>query len=243
MIKPKSRWTARDLRLDPHGRTGSMPMNKHSLKPGGPWKADTVEVVTSFRRFRSTKSDTSRHDRIGDYDSYEALRPPHRPIHKIGHRLLCLLPQVVRPACAPRPLVERQNLLRYGGPRRQCPSGWRAGRGDELRWRRAGAERALSLEDEVLGVEARGKEVVVRAFVVPTAAKSRSCVGVAGAGGAVTKRCRKEFVFEVADDGEGAAAAWAEKLRACLDSFGTCAGTNPSRSRRLSFAPIATQRN
>jgi sphingosine kinase len=100
--------------------------------------------------------------------------------------------------------------------------------GGELRWRRAGTERALSLEDEVLGVEARGEEVVVRAFVVPAAAaKSRSCVGVAGAGGAVTKRCRKEFVFEMADVGEGASAAWAEKLRAYLDSFGTCAALIP----------------
>jgi sphingosine kinase len=95
--------------------------------------------------------------------------------------------------------------------------------GGELRWRRAGTERALSLEDEVLGVEARGEEVVVRAFVVPAAAaKSRSCVG-----GAVTKRCRKEFVFEMADVGEGASAAWAEKLRAYLDSFGTCAALIP----------------
>ncbi|GJM92933.1 hypothetical protein PR202_ga09441 [Eleusine coracana subsp. coracana] len=91
----------------------------------------------------------------------------------------------------------------------------------ELRWRRAaGAERALSLEEEVLGVEARGKEVVVRAFLASGAAKARSCVGVAGAGGTGTRRRRKDFVFEMAD-GEGpAAAAWAGELRARLDSFG-----------------------
>ncbi|GJN17475.1 hypothetical protein PR202_gb04543 [Eleusine coracana subsp. coracana] len=93
--------------------------------------------------------------------------------------------------------------------------------GGELRWRRAGTERALSLEDEVLGVEARGKGIVVRAFVASGAAKARSCVGVAGAGGRGTRRRRKDFVFEMADgEGPAAAAAWAEELRARLDSFG-----------------------
>nr|BAK06536.1 predicted protein [Hordeum vulgare subsp. vulgare] len=77
----------------------------------------------------------------------------------------------------------------------------------ELRWRCAGATspaRSLSLEADVLGAEASGKEVVVRAFV-----RARP-------GG---KRRRREYVFEMAD-GEGAAAAWGETLRGCLDSFG-----------------------
>ncbi|XP_062207080.1 sphingosine kinase 2-like isoform X2 [Phragmites australis] len=81
--------------------------------------------------------------------------------------------------------------------------------GGLLRWRgaagcRGAADRSLSLEGDVLGVEARGKEVVVRAFVA------------ASAGG---KRCRRDFVFEMAD-GEGAAAALGERLGRCLDSFG-----------------------
>lgn len=93
--------------------------------------------------------------------------------------------------------------------------------GGELRWRRrgaAGAERALSLEREVLGVEARGKEVVVRAFVAAGASRARSCAsGVGGAG----RRCRRDFVLEMVD-GEGAAAAWVERMTRCLDSFGMC---------------------
>ena len=99
--------------------------------------------------------------------------------------------------------------------------------GGELRWRRAGSggaagERALSLERDVLGVEARGKEVVVRAFVAAGAARARSCAPGAGAGGkGAGRRCRRDFVLEMAD-GEGAAAAWGERLARCLDSFGAC---------------------
>jgi sphingosine kinase len=90
--------------------------------------------------------------------------------------------------------------------------------GSELRWRYcagAAAERSLSLEADVLGVEANGKEVVVRAFVAD---------GKAGG----KRRRRRDYVFEMAD-GEGAAAAWGDKLRACLDSFGTyaCASLVP----------------
>ncbi|PAN28140.1 hypothetical protein PAHAL_5G133900 [Panicum hallii] len=94
--------------------------------------------------------------------------------------------------------------------------------GGELRWRRGGAagERALSLEREVLGVEARGKEVVVRAFVAAGAARARSCASGAGTGGkGAGRRCRRDFVLEMTD-GEGAAAAWGERLARCLDSFG-----------------------
>ncbi|CAL4961046.1 unnamed protein product [Urochloa decumbens] len=88
--------------------------------------------------------------------------------------------------------------------------------GGELRWRRAAGggsgaagERALSLEREVFGVQARGNVVVVRAFVV-----------AAGAGGkAAGRRRRRDFVLEMAG-GEGAAAAWAERMTRCLDSFG-----------------------
>ncbi|XP_066307116.1 sphingosine kinase 2-like [Miscanthus floridulus] len=90
----------------------------------------------------------------------------------------------------------------------------------ELRWRRGaagGAERALSLEREVLGVQVRGEEVVVRAFVAAGAARALSCAGAAtGAGG---KRCRRDFVLQMAD-GEGAAVAWGQRLTRCLDSFG-----------------------
>jgi sphingosine kinase len=97
----------------------------------------------------------------------------------------------------------------------------------ELRLRRGaaggtGAERALSLEREVLGVQVRGKEVVVRAFVAAAAARALSCAGAATAAGG--KRCRRDFVLEMAD-GEGAAVAWGEKLTRCLDSFGTRAFT------------------
>jgi sphingosine kinase len=90
--------------------------------------------------------------------------------------------------------------------------------GPELRWRYcagAAAERSLSLEADVLGVEANGKEVVVRAFV-------------AGGAAAGKRRKRRDYVFEMAD-GEGAAAAWGDSLRGCLDSFGTyaCASLVP----------------
>ncbi|OEL21999.1 Sphingosine kinase 2, partial [Dichanthelium oligosanthes] len=94
--------------------------------------------------------------------------------------------------------------------------------GGELRWRRAAGERALSLEREVLGVQARGKEVVVRAFVAAGAARVTSCAAAgAGAGGkgAGRRRCRRDFVLEMAD-GEGAAVEWAERLTRCLGSFG-----------------------
>ncbi|KAJ1285710.1 hypothetical protein BS78_03G297800 [Paspalum vaginatum] len=95
--------------------------------------------------------------------------------------------------------------------------------GGELRWRRAaGVGRALSLESEVLGVEARGKEVVVRAFVASGAARARTCAPGAGAGAGgkgVGKRCRRDFVLEM-EDGEGAAAAWGERLTRGLDSLG-----------------------
>ncbi|XP_048566992.1 sphingosine kinase 2-like [Triticum urartu] len=85
----------------------------------------------------------------------------------------------------------------------------------ELWWHCAGAtaERSLSLEADVLGAEASGKEVVVRAFVAEDAARPPSRAKARG------KRRRREYVFEMAD-GEGAAAAWGETLRGCLDSIG-----------------------
>jgi len=46
-------------------------------------------------------------------------------------------------------------------------------------WSAAG-ERALSLEREVLGVEARGNVVVLRDFVAAGTARARSCASVAG---------------------------------------------------------------
>uniref|UniRef100_A0ACD5WJK0 Uncharacterized protein n=1 Tax=Avena sativa TaxID=4498 RepID=A0ACD5WJK0_AVESA len=97
--------------------------------------------------------------------------------------------------------------------------------GTELRWRYcagAAVERILSLEADVLGVEANGTEVVVRAFVADDAAtsKPKSCCAAGKARGKRRRRRRRrDFVFEMAG-GEGAAAAWAERLRGCLDSFG-----------------------
>ncbi|CAO1946209.1 unnamed protein product [Urochloa humidicola] len=93
--------------------------------------------------------------------------------------------------------------------------------GGELRWRRAAGERTLSLEREVLGVEARGGVVVVRAFVVAAGgARAASCAPGAGAGGkGAGRRRRRDFVFDMAD-GEGAAAAWCARMTRCLDSFG-----------------------
>ncbi|PNT72983.1 hypothetical protein BRADI_2g51820v3 [Brachypodium distachyon] len=97
-------------------------------------------------------------------------------------------------------------------------TGTGGGGGPELRWRCAGgvtAERSLSLEADVLGVEANGKEVVVRAFVADAAAASCAAVGKRRR----EIRRRKDYVFEMAA-GEGAAAAWGDTLRGCLDSFG-----------------------
>ncbi|CAO2178000.1 unnamed protein product [Urochloa humidicola] len=98
--------------------------------------------------------------------------------------------------------------------------------GGELRWRRAAGggasgERALSLEREVLGVEARGNVVIVRAFVVAAGgARATSCASGAGAGGkGAGRRRRRDFVLEMAD-GEGAAAAWCARMTRFLDSFG-----------------------
>jgi sphingosine kinase len=93
--------------------------------------------------------------------------------------------------------------------------------GPELRWRccaGTAAERILSLDADVLGVEANGKEVVVRAFVADAAATA-TCAAAGKAGGKRRRR-RRDYVFEMAD-GEGAAAAWGDGLRGCLDSFGT----------------------
>ena len=60
------------------------------------------------------------------------------------------------------------------------------------------------------------------AFVAASAARARSCASGAGAGGkGAGRRCRRDFVLEMAD-GEGAAAAWGERLARCLDSFGAC---------------------
>uniref|UniRef100_A0ACD5VWF7 Uncharacterized protein n=1 Tax=Avena sativa TaxID=4498 RepID=A0ACD5VWF7_AVESA len=91
----------------------------------------------------------------------------------------------------------------------------------ELRWRYsagAAADRSLSLEGDVLGVEANGKEVVIRAFVADGAAAAKLCCAAGKAGGKRRRR-RRDYVFEMAD-GEGAAAAWGDSLRRCLDSFG-----------------------
>ncbi|KAG8055175.1 hypothetical protein GUJ93_ZPchr0001g31951 [Zizania palustris] len=93
------------------------------------------------------------------------------------------------------------------------------GGGPELRWRcgvGTAAERVLSLDADVLGVEARGKEVVVKAFVAG-AARSLSCAPGSGKGG--RKRRRRDYVFEMVA-GEDAAAAWGDRIRDCLDSLG-----------------------
>uniref|UniRef100_A0A0E0JPJ8 sphingosine kinase n=1 Tax=Oryza punctata TaxID=4537 RepID=A0A0E0JPJ8_ORYPU len=96
------------------------------------------------------------------------------------------------------------------------------GEGAELRWRCAGgaaAERVLSLDADVLGVEVRGKEVVVKAFVAAdAAARSVSCAAGAGKGGGRRRR-KSDYVFEMAA-GEDAAAAWGDRMRNCLDSLG-----------------------
>jgi sphingosine kinase len=111
-----------------------------------------------------------------------------------------------------------------GAPAEATLSTGGVGGGHELRWRYcagAAAERSLSLEADVLGVEANGKEVVVRAFVADGAATAKppSCAAAGKAGGNRRRR-RRDYVFEMAD-GEGAAAAWGDSLRGCLDSFGT----------------------
>ncbi|XP_006644804.2 sphingosine kinase 2-like [Oryza brachyantha] len=95
--------------------------------------------------------------------------------------------------------------------------------GPELRWRCDGgalAERALSLDADVLGVEARGKEVVVKAFVAADAARSVSCAAGARRGGGGRKRCRRDYVFEMAAGEDAAAAAWGDMMRRSLDSLG-----------------------
>ncbi|KAF0917158.1 hypothetical protein E2562_016954 [Oryza meyeriana var. granulata] len=103
------------------------------------------------------------------------------------------------------------------------PPGAGGGRegGPEFRWRCHGgtaAERVLSLDADVLGVEARGKEVVVKAFVAVDAARLVPCAAGVGKGGE-RKRCRRDYVFEMAA-GEDAAADWGDRTRACLDSLG-----------------------
>jgi hypothetical protein len=117
--------------------------------------------------------------------------------------------------------------------------------GGELRWRRAtgggrgAGKRALSLEREVLGVEARGDAVVVRAFVAAGASRATSCASGAGAGGrkGAGRRRRRDYVIEM-PDGEGAAAAWCERMTRCLDSFGTCAFSAQARRKLLSPVSI-----
>jgi sphingosine kinase len=108
-----------------------------------------------------------------------------------------------------------------GAPAEATLSTGGVGGGHELRWRYcagAAAERILSLDADVLGAEANGKEVVVRAFVADAAATA-TCAAAGKAGGKRRRR-RRDYVFEMAD-GEAAAAAWGDSLRGCLDSFGT----------------------
>ncbi|TVU34874.1 hypothetical protein EJB05_16729, partial [Eragrostis curvula] len=177
------------------------------------------QAIASVRRFHPH---IIQHVKTRSHPAIEKREALH--INRLVRaRLLCLQPCVrVTPSSTAKTSASSSameglataNVLLDGAPAEAT-----LGSG-ELRWRRAagaGEERALSLEDEVLGVEAKGKEVVVRAFVASGATSRRtSCAAGAGAG---VKRCRNDFVFEMAD-GEGAAAGWAEKLRACLDSFG-----------------------
>ncbi|XP_010905064.1 sphingosine kinase 1 isoform X1 [Elaeis guineensis] len=81
-----------------------------------------------------------------------------------------------------------------------------------LRWKGSdGGERCLTVESEVLGFEAEGLRITVRAFV--GAFKGVSC-----GGGSFGKRTRRDYVLELPT--EEAAIRWSERLRDCINSLG-----------------------
>ncbi|KAG1368192.1 hypothetical protein COCNU_14G006600 [Cocos nucifera] len=81
-----------------------------------------------------------------------------------------------------------------------------------LRWRAGdGDERCLPVESEVLGLEAEGQRITLRAFV-------RSYREVSCGGGSFGKRTRRDYVLELPT--AEAASQWSQRLRDCIKSLG-----------------------
>ncbi|XP_010905575.2 sphingosine kinase 2 [Elaeis guineensis] len=81
-----------------------------------------------------------------------------------------------------------------------------------LRWRTgAGDERCLAVESDVLGLEAEGQRITLRAFV-------RSYREVSCGGGSFGKRTRRDYVLQLPT--EEAASQWSQRLRDCIKSLG-----------------------
>ncbi|XP_038987700.1 sphingosine kinase 1-like isoform X1 [Phoenix dactylifera] len=81
-----------------------------------------------------------------------------------------------------------------------------------LRWRAGdGGERCLAVESEVLGFEAEGQRITLRAFV--GASRGASCGGVS-----FGKRTRRDYVLELPT--EEPVLQWSQRLRDCIKSLG-----------------------
>ncbi|XP_038987701.1 sphingosine kinase 2-like isoform X2 [Phoenix dactylifera] len=82
-----------------------------------------------------------------------------------------------------------------------------------LRWRAGdGGERCLAVESEVLGFEAEGQRITLRAFV--GASRGASCGGVS-----FGKRTRRDYVLELPT--EEPVLQWSQRLRDCIKSLET----------------------
>lgn len=86
-----------------------------------------------------------------------------------------------------------------------------------LRWRSEGGagERCVTLEKEVLGLEAEGRTITVKAFGAAEA-KVVSCCGGGGSGG--VGRARRDYVLEMPSD--ESAARWSARLSDRINLLG-----------------------
>lgn len=86
-----------------------------------------------------------------------------------------------------------------------------------LRWGSGnGRECCLAFDNEVLGLEAAGVRITIRAFV-----EAHKSPAFCGGQGGLGRRVRRDYVLEMPS--EEAASMWMDKMRAYLDSLGKCA--------------------
>lgn len=85
-----------------------------------------------------------------------------------------------------------------------------------LRWSSGnGGECCLTFDNEVLGLEAAGVRITIRAFV-----EAHKSLAFCGGEGGLGRRVRRDYVLEMPT--EEAASMWMDKMRAYLDSLGKC---------------------
>ncbi|MQL96688.1 hypothetical protein Taro_029368 [Colocasia esculenta] len=128
---------------------------------------------------------------------------------------------------SPAPVLETmaERIRVNGAPAEVTLTAPAEGGGGWIRWREAegaGREGCLSVDEDLLGVERRGRSVRVRAFVEAEARTGGVVFGCGGhvkeAGGSGGGRVMKDFMLEAPTD--EAAEAWAEALQQCMNSLG-----------------------